>query len=174
MVLLIPIKCATCLLSASSYPTHGDIRFIFLGIQHHLSQYANDENFSQHIVTDAIYQKLSNYWPIMSDASQISSLLDLRMKFSAFEDEIEKANAKNSVLNLTEYSSSSPLLAETTTGDDIIETRNFFRNLRNNAVTLNSLENINTLAPRTFKDEFERYLAIPLEDHVDPLLWWQV
>jgi len=39
---------------------------------------------------------------------------------------------------------------------------------------LNSLENINTLAPRTFKDEFERYLVIPLEDHVDPLLWWQV
>ena len=77
------------------------------------------------------------------------------------------------MLNLTEYSSSSPLPAETTT-DDIIETRNFFRNLRNNAVTLNSLENINTLAPRTFKDEFERYLAIPLEDHVDPLLWWQV
>ena len=46
----------------------------------------------------------------MSDASQISSLLDPRVKFSAFEDEIEKANAKNSVLNLTEYSSSSPLL----------------------------------------------------------------
>ena len=78
------------------------------------------------------------------------------------------------MLNLTEYSSSSPLLAETTTGDDIIETRNFFRNLYNNAITLNSLENVNTLAPRTFKDEFERYLAIPLEDHVDPLLWWQV
>jgi len=99
MVLLIPIERATRLLSASSYPTHGDIRFIFLGIQHHLSQYANDENFSQHIVADAIYQKLSNYWPIMSDASQISSLLDPRVKFSAFEDEIEKANAKNSVLN---------------------------------------------------------------------------
>ncbi|GBC45560.2 hypothetical protein GLOIN_2v1778790 [Rhizophagus irregularis DAOM 181602=DAOM 197198] len=54
---------------------------------------------------------------------------DPRVKFSAFEDKIEKTNAKNLVLNLTD------LLAENTTGetDDIIEeTRNFFQNLRNN------------------------------------------
>jgi hypothetical protein len=175
MVLLIPIERATRLLSASSYPTHGDIRFVFLGIQDHLSRYVNDESFSQRIVADAIYQKLRNYWPIMSEASQISSLLDPRVKFSAFEDEVERVNAKNSVLNLTEYSSlSSPLPAEITTGDDIIETRNFFRNLRNNTVTLNLSENTNTSASRTLKNEMERYLAIPLEDHVDPLLWWQV
>src|ERR1700722_16871351 len=136
MVLLSPIKRATCLFSASSYPTHGDIRFIFLGIQEHLSQYINDESFSQCIVADAIYQKLYNYWPIISESSQISSLLDLRVKFSAFENVIERSDAKNLVLNLTEYSSSSPLLAKTTTGDDIIETRNFFRNLRNNTDTL--------------------------------------
>lgn len=174
MVLLSPIERATRLLSASSYPTHGDTRFVFLGIQEHLSRYINDENFSQRIVADAIYQKLSNYWPIISESSQISSLLDPRVKFSAFnDDEIEKANAKNLVLNLTEYSSSSStLLAETTTGDDIIETRNFFRNLRNNTVTLN--ENTNTLASRTLNNEMERYLAIPLEGQVDPLLWWQV
>ncbi|POG72301.1 hypothetical protein GLOIN_2v1170152 [Rhizophagus irregularis DAOM 181602=DAOM 197198] len=126
------------------------------------------------IVADAIYQKISNYWPIMSESSQISSLLDPRVKFSAFEDEIEKVNAKNLVLNLTEYSSALSPLAETTTGetgDDIVETRNFFRNLRNNTVML---VNNNTLASRTLDHEMERYLAIPLEDQVDPLLWWQV
>jgi hypothetical protein len=108
----------------------------------------------------------------MSESSQVSSLLDPRVKFSAFEDEVEKTNAKNLVLNLTEYSSSFlPLPAETTTGDDIIETRNFFQNLRNNTVTLNSLENTNPLVTRTLDNEMERYLAIPLEDQVDPLLW---
>ncbi|EXX53833.1 hypothetical protein RirG_240250 [Rhizophagus irregularis DAOM 197198w] len=110
----------------------------------------------------------------MSESSQISSLLDPRVKFSAFEDEIEKVNAKNLVLNLTEYSSALSPLAETTTGetgDDIVETRNFFRNLRNNTVML---VNNNTLASRTLDHEMERYLAIPLEDQVDPLLWWQV
>jgi hypothetical protein len=39
---------------------------------------------------------------------------------------------------------------------------------------LNSLENTNTSTSRTLKNEMERYLAVPLEDHVDPLLWWQV
>jgi hypothetical protein len=59
----------------------------------------------------------------MSEFLQISSLLDPRVKFSAFVNEVEKTNAKNLVLNLTEYSSLfPPLLAETTTGDDIIET----------------------------------------------------
>ncbi|RGB33274.1 hypothetical protein C1646_761867 [Rhizophagus diaphanus] len=143
MVLLSPIECATRLLSASSYPTHGDVRFVFLGIQEHLSRYINDESFSQHIVADAIYQKLSNYWPIMSESSQISSLLDPRVKFSAFEDEIEKTNAKNLILNLARYAFSlSPLPAETTLGNDIIETR----------------------TSRTLDNEMERYLAIPLED----------
>ncbi|CAG8630102.1 21696_t:CDS:2 [Rhizophagus irregularis] len=112
-----PIEHATCLLSASSYPTHGDVRFVFLGIKEHLSRYINNESFSQCIVADAIYQKISNYWPIMSESSQISSLLDPRVKFSAFEDEIEKVNAKNLVLNLTEYSSALSPLAETTTGE---------------------------------------------------------
>ncbi|GES80466.1 hypothetical protein GLOIN_2v1763315 [Rhizophagus clarus] len=92
MVLLSPIERATCLLSASSYPTHGDIQFIFLSIQEHLSQYVNP-----------------------------------RVKFSAFENESERANAKNLVLSLTEYSSSSsPLPAEITSGDDIINTQIFF------------------------------------------------
>ncbi|CAB4488045.1 unnamed protein product [Rhizophagus irregularis] len=169
MVLLSPIERATRLLSASSYPTHGDVRFVFLGIQEHLSRYINDESFSQHIVADAIYQKLSNYWPIMSESSQISSLLDPRVKFSAFEDEIKKTNAKNLILNLAGYAFSlSPLPAETTPGNDIIETRSFFRNLRNNTVTLNSLENTNSSASRTLDNEMERYLAIPLEDQVDP------
>ena len=77
----------------------------------------------------------------MSELSQISSLLDSKVKFSAFEDEIERANAKNLVLNLAEYSSlPSLLLAKTTTENDIIETQNFFQNLCNNTTTLNSLE----------------------------------
>ncbi|CAB4385408.1 unnamed protein product [Rhizophagus irregularis] len=83
MVLLSPIERAIRFLSAFSYPTH-----------------------------DAIYQKLSNFWPIMSESSQLSSLLDPRVKFSAFENEIERTNAKNLALNLTKYSPpSSPLLA---------------------------------------------------------------
>jgi hypothetical protein len=170
MVLLNPIERATRLLSASSYPTHGDVRFIFLGIQEHLSQYMNDDNFSQHMVASSIYQKLNNYWSIMSESSQISSLLDPRVKSFAFESEAEKINAKNLVLNLTEYTSMSSSIPETLLRDDTTETRNFFRRLcRNNT----HLSENNTSSSRTLDSELERYLSMPLEDHVDPLLWWQ-
>jgi len=50
MILLIPIERATRLLSASNYPTHGDIQVIFLGIQAHLARYMNNEEFSEHLM----------------------------------------------------------------------------------------------------------------------------
>lgn len=46
MLLLQPIERGTCFLSGSSYPTHGDVRFVFLGIQEHFMQYKNEERFS--------------------------------------------------------------------------------------------------------------------------------
>src|SRR4051812_9372583 len=124
MILLGPIERATRFLSASSYPTHGDVRLILIGIQEHLSQYMNDNDFLQHMVANSIYQKLTSYWPIMSESSQISALLDPRVKFSAFNSESEKSNAKNLILNLTQYSTS--LIAEDVAEDNIMETRNFF------------------------------------------------
>src|SRR6266487_7130653 len=115
----------------------------------------NDDDFSQHMVASLIYQKLSNYWPIISESSQISSLLDPRVKSFAFESEAEKIDAKHLVLNLTEYCSMSSSISETVTGDDITETRNFFRRLRNN--NIHSSEN-STLSSRTLESELERYL----------------
>ena len=125
----------------------------------------NDDDFSQHMVVSLIYQKLSNYWTIISESSQISSLLDPRVKSFAFESEAEKIDAKHLVLNLTEYCSMSSSISETVTGDDITETRNFFRRLRNN--NIHSSEN-STLSSRTLESQLERYLSIPLEDYVDP------
>ncbi|PKK57292.1 hypothetical protein RhiirC2_798306 [Rhizophagus irregularis] len=63
MVLLSLIECATCLLSASSYPTHGNVWFIFLSIQEHLSRYINP-----------------------------------RVKFSAFENKIERKLQEEMIL----------------------------------------------------------------------------
>jgi len=77
MILLIPIERATRLLSASNYPTHGDIQVVFLGIQAHLARYMNNEEFSEHLMADAIYRKLDEYWSFMNNSSQISAVLDL-------------------------------------------------------------------------------------------------
>ncbi|CAG8565240.1 16250_t:CDS:2 [Funneliformis mosseae] len=115
MNLLKPIERATCLLSASNYVTHE-----------HLIQYKNDDEFSQCIMANAIYQKLEDYLPILDKSSQISSLLDLRVKLSVFKGENEINKAKDLILKLNGY-----LLTFTSTiasiSDDITNTRNFFR-----------------------------------------------
>ena len=41
MLLLQPFERGTILLSGSNYPTHGDVRSVFLGLQEHLMKYKN-------------------------------------------------------------------------------------------------------------------------------------
>jgi len=166
MIILKPFEQATRLLSASNYPTHGDIRFVFLGLQEHLLQHMDDE-FSQKTVADAIYQKLNNYWGIMDEASQISSLLDPRTKLSAFKDTSEKIRAKNLVLNLTEYTVTSQPVSDTT--DDLTDIRNYFRQLGNTNTSRSRPRSMNNIT-----NELERYLSMPLEDQIDPLTWWKL
>src|SRR5437588_7395835 len=101
----------------------------------------------------------------MDEVSQISSLLDLRTKLSAFKDATEKTQAKNLVLNLAGYSVTLQL---TDTTDDLMDTRNYFRRLGGSSSFMLRSGSTNS---RT--SELERYLSMPLEDQIDPLLWWK-
>ncbi|CAB4399960.1 unnamed protein product [Rhizophagus irregularis] len=94
---------------------------------------ADDPNVRQRYLDDVNRVNVDDTMVLLSSIERATRLLsassypihDPRVKFSAFEDEIEKVNAKNLVLNLTEYSSALSPLAETTTGetgDDIVET----------------------------------------------------
>ena len=163
MIILKPFERATRLLSASNYPTHGDVRFVFLGLQEHLLQHM-DTDFSPDTVAGAIYQKLDTYWSIMDEASQISSLLDPRTKLSAFKDEVEKTRAKNLVLNLAGYSVTLQPTIDTT--DDLMNTRNYFRRLGGSDGFMLQSRSTNSIT-----NELERYLSMPLEDQIDPLVW---
>ena len=148
--------------------------FIFLCIQDYLAQYVDDDTFSQSSMANAIYQKLESYWPILDETSQISSLLDPRVKLSAFRDENEKQRAINLILNLRGYSfTSQPKIISST--NNLTNTRNYFRQLRENSNNVSfSSETPIHQENKELSDELEKYLALPLEDQVDPLLWWQV
>ena len=129
MILLIPIERATRLLSASNYPTHGDIQVVFLGIQAHLARYMNNEEFSEHLMANAIYQKLDEYWSFMNNSSQISAVLDPRTKLSVFLTEEQKNDVKDSIIHLTEYFTSTSSISTTIMTDELTDTRNFFKML---------------------------------------------
>src|SRR6266511_2191534 len=115
MVLLKLIERATHLLSASNYVTYGDVRSVFLGLQEHLIQYVNNQDFSQYAMAQLIYQKLADYRPILNKSSQISSLLNLRVKLSAFKNNIKIDKVKDLILGLNGYSSTSALTLTLTT-----------------------------------------------------------
>ncbi|CAG8734612.1 10971_t:CDS:1, partial [Cetraspora pellucida] len=95
----------------------------------YLSQYKDDESFSQNQMASAIYNKLESYWPLLDETSQISSLLDLRTKLTAFRTMDEKIKAIDTVSNLEEYS---PQVPEPTTvsSNDLSTTQNYFCQLR--------------------------------------------
>ena len=117
-------------------------------------------------MANSIYQKLDDYWLIMDETSQILSLLDLRAKLSAFRTEDEKNRVKDLISNLTGYSTSISAIAR---NDNIANTQNFFRQLQDNS----NYDNVLSTLPRTnnIRNELTKYLALPLEDHIDPLLW---
>ncbi|CAG8652679.1 14414_t:CDS:2 [Funneliformis mosseae] len=65
LLFLEPLERTTRYLSASFYPTIGDIHLVFTGIQIHLDKYANDNNFIASEVAALISSKIKKYWLIM-------------------------------------------------------------------------------------------------------------
>ncbi|CAG8531333.1 10170_t:CDS:2 [Cetraspora pellucida] len=96
LTLLEPIETATKLLSATSYPTKGDIHLVFLSIQDFLDSYIGQEEFSQIIVAASIHQKLEKYWNIIDKFFIVSAVLDLCAKLKIF-NRTEVTNVKNIV-----------------------------------------------------------------------------
>ncbi|CAG8655318.1 9596_t:CDS:2, partial [Dentiscutata heterogama] len=59
ITLMEPLEKATKLLSASSYPTIADVRFVFSSIQEYLQDYIDNDTFSQYLLASSINEKIS-------------------------------------------------------------------------------------------------------------------
>ena len=90
-----------------------------------------NEEFTQSTVANSIYHKLKEYWLIVDELSQISALLDPCIKLIVFDNDDEKKKVKDLILELTKYYEVSQvqITDNATTGDEIINTRNYFRRL---------------------------------------------
>ncbi len=85
------------LLSASSYPTISDVRFLFLGIQQHLNDYIEKQGFSQSALASSILQKIDQYWEVVDSSTLVAAVLDPRTKLTLFSTGEESTNAINTV-----------------------------------------------------------------------------
>ena len=113
-------------------------------------RYKNEESFSQKAMADAIYKKLEEYLPIIDANSCVSAVLDPRTKLSVFLTDIEKNKVKDSINKLAEHYSttSSTSITSSTTGNELADTRNYFRKLCNININIdvNNVTGSNNLA----------------------------
>ena len=172
-MLLEPLEKATKHLSASSYPTMGDMRFVFESIQVYLQDQIGRDDFTQNEVAASILQKIDEYWQIMDGSSITSAILDPRTKLSIFSEENRQRACENIQAIFETYQRHSNadfpgrrLSSSTTTNT----TRQFFTQLLRNPTTS---QIASAPLPPPSVSELDRYLALPIDDETEPLLWWQ-
>ncbi|CAG8533528.1 3114_t:CDS:2, partial [Cetraspora pellucida] len=90
-----PLEKATKLLSATSYLTIADVRFVFSSIQEYLQDYIDNDIFSHYLLALSINEKISEYETIIDNVTTIAIILDPQTKLSLFEIEARTTNAIN-------------------------------------------------------------------------------
>lgn len=161
---------ATKYLSSSSYPTVGETRFTFSGIFEHLKTLAEDESFDQREIAATISQKIEELWMVMDRSSVVSAILDPRNKLSVFTDQTTALENIRSVYETyKERSSSVDSQKESSTPRS---SRRYFARLRRGGGRA-ALANESDPPSTTELSELERYLELPIDEEIDPLLWWQ-
>ena len=148
----------------------GDIRLVFGGIQVYLEDQIGEEVFTQDEMASSILEKIDKYWQIMDRSSIISAILDPRTKLTIFSEnhqmDCEHIQTKFETYQRHSPNTQSPgrrLSSSTTTTNT---TRRFFTQLQRNSTTPQ-------IAPTHSLSELDRYLALPIDDETEPLLWWQ-
>lgn len=169
MLLLEPLERATKYLSASSYPTMGDTRLVFLGLKTHLKKYANDDSFSQRTMAALISHKIDDYWIVMDCASTVSAILDPQSKLSVFSQE-SKSSARAHIQSIYElyksrfFSLTDPVLPTPSKKNS----RQYFALLSQNT----NENEISTSEPE-LETELDHYLEQPIDEEAELLFWWQ-
>ena len=150
----------------------GDTRLVFLGLQSHLEKHANDNSFSQRIMAASISRKIEDYWMVMDSASSVSAILDPRSKLSVFPHEL-KSSARARIQSIYElykeqfFSPTNPVPPTPIRKNN----RQYFAQLRQNAASTN--EDETSTPEQETETELSLYLEQPMDEKVEPLLWWQ-
>ena len=170
-----PLERATKILSGSSYPTIADVRYYFNEIREHLEHCVEKDNFDQYILADSVNQKIKEYWMILDNATTIASILDPRNKISVFELGESTTKAINALkdqfsLYLTQKPQSQPSHSQENVTSQL-SPREYFHQLKKRRLGTVVETSQTSTSPNSDFSELERYLALPCDENVEPLLW---
>ncbi|CAB5210824.1 unnamed protein product [Rhizophagus irregularis] len=135
--LLAPFASVTRVISASSYPTIGEVKLLFEGIRMHLNQ-SRGENFILQDQVDEMNRVFTNYFDEINEALHVPAFFDPRYKKLAYGDMSQNnifEPIRRAMANYREsddtHIPSQPIQASQRHLMNLsaIETRNFFRNL---------------------------------------------
>ncbi|GES86439.1 zinc finger BED domain-containing protein RICESLEEPER 2-like [Rhizophagus clarus] len=125
------------------------------------------------LLSASSYPTISDYWEVVDSSTLASTVLDPRTKLTLFSTGEESTNAINAVKRrFSEYHTpmSQPAVINHDNGE-VASTRDYFHQLKRRRLN-NSTLNI-TRPSSGIYEEIDRYLALPCDDNVAPLLWWQ-
>ena len=127
------------------------------------------------MLADSINQKLDEYWKILDDTTTIATILDLRNKITLFElgepttKAIDTLKEQFFLYYIQEPRSQTSIPKENNTSG-----REYFHQLKKQRLG-ETTETLQETSPSNNPDfaEIERYLALPCDENVEVLLWWQ-
>ncbi|CAB4489353.1 unnamed protein product [Rhizophagus irregularis] len=135
--LLAPFASVTRVISASSYPTIGEVKLLFKGIRMHLNQ-SRGENFILQDQVDEMNRVFTNYFDEISETLHVPAFFNSRYKKLAYGDMFQNNIFEPICKVIANYRESNdthipsqPIQASQRHLMNLsaIETRNFFRNL---------------------------------------------
>ena len=171
--LLAPFAMITKVISASNYPSIGEVKWLFLCVKHHLEQFPNDYNLQ--IQVEAMKQVLNKYFEQFNTLLHIPAFFDPRYKNIIYGNMSKEEIFQPIQLVMNNYTneSTTPTTSRNTTPNiqhqlastlSTSETRNYFKNIFTP-----------TYQQSEVTDELELYFeSHPPSDDIMPLDWWKL
>jgi hypothetical protein len=171
--LLAPFALTTKVISASSYPTIGEVKWYFLGIKNHLER-SRDSNYSLQSQIDEMKIVFNNYFDQINQLLHIPAFFDPRYKNSAY-GRMSRENILQPIQSaMDNYKESTIPITEDETVQDLryqlknlstSETRNYFQNLFMP----------DDQSSQSIANELDTYFDINSPNfETSPLDWWKV
>ena len=170
--LLAPFALTTKVISASSYPTIGEVKWYFLGIKNHLER-SHDSNYSLQSQVDEMKRIFNNYFDQINQFLHILAFFDPCYKNSAYR-RMSRENILQPIQSaMNNYRESAVPITEDQPVQDLrrqlknlstSETRNYFRNL--------FMPDQN---PQSIINELDTYFDVNSPNfEISPLEWWKL
>lgn len=126
------------------------------------------------MLADSINQKIEEYWLILDDATMIATILDPRNKITLFELGEPTTKAINTLREqFSFYYTEEPQIQTPLLKENNASGREYFRQLKKRRLGETTERTQASASHSPDFAEIERYLALPCDENVEVLLWWQ-